>query len=639
MIVGTAGHIDHGKTTLVRALTGVDTDRLSEEKQRGISIELGYAFLDAPTGERIGFVDVPGHERLVHTMLAGATGIDHALLLVAADDGVMPQTREHLAVLSLLGLAQGTVVLTKSDRATPEQLHTVSAEVQALLATSPLCQAPLFALSAQSGEGLPALREHLIQLSGQTAEHPRLDAHFRLAVDRVFTLDGSGTVVTGTVHAGRVRVGDVLHLVPGGRPVRVRSLHAQNRAVLSAQAGQRCAVALAGLPRDGVTRGQWLVGAAVAKSTDRVDVALTLWHAETRALRSGVPVHVHIGSASVMGTVALLDPPLLEPGQSGLAQLVLREPVGAWHGDRVVLRDASASRTVAGGQVLDPQAPVRYRRTPARLAELAALSSPSLPERLSALLSAAPHGLDLRRFEAAQGMPLTEALTTLDAAVLQQHDAHSHHLLHAAQVQAASERLREALARFHQAHPDELGPDSARLRRLALPRLPEPLWRALLGRLQALGLLSQRGAFVHLPDHGVQLSATEERLAQALNTPLHEAGFEGAWVRDLARDSAQPEALVRVTLVRLAQRGELHQVVKDLYYPPATMASLAALAREIAAEQETRVTAATFRDATQLGRKRAIQILEHFDRIGLLRRVGDVHCLRTDCELFRELIA
>lgn len=639
MIVGTAGHIDHGKTTLVRALTGVDTDRLSEEKQRGISIELGYAFLDAPTGERIGFVDVPGHERLVHTMLAGATGIDHALLLVAADDGVMPQTREHLAVLSLLGLAQGTVVLTKSDRVTPERVRAVVAEVQALLTDSPLRQAPVFALSAQTGEGLPALREHLLALSAQTVEHPRLAAAFRLAVDRVFTLDGSGTVVTGTVHAGRVQVGDELRLVPGGRTVRVRSLHAQNRAVSSAQAGQRCAVALAGLPRDGVARGQWLAGAAVAASTNRLDMALTLWHAETRALRSGVPVHVHIGSSSVMGTVALLDPPLLEPGQSGLAQLVLREPVGAWHGDRVVLRDASASRTVAGGQVLDPQAPVRYRRTPQRLAELAALSHPSLSERLNTLLSVAPQGLDLHRFQAAQGTPLTEVLATLDDAVLQQHDAHSHHLLHAAQVQPASERLREALARFHQTHPDQLGPDSARLRRLALPRLPEPLWRALLTRLQAAGLLSQRGAFVHLPEHGVRLSATEERLAQRLSAPLQEAGFEGAWVRDLARDSGEPEALVRVTLARLGQRGELHQVVKDLYYPLATMANLATLVREIAAAHDGRVVAAAFRDATGLGRKRAIQILEYFDRVGLLRRLGDVHCLRADCELFAEALA
>lgn len=642
MIVGTAGHIDHGKTTLVRALTGVDTDRLSEEKQRGISIELGYAFLDTPTGARIGFVDVPGHERLVHTMLAGATGIDHALLLVAADDGVMPQTREHLAVLSLLAQEQGTVVLTKSDRATPEQLNAVTAEVGALLADSPLREAPLFTVSAQTGEGLPALRQHLLTLSAHTVEHPRSAATFRLAVDRVFTLDGLGTVVTGTVHAGRVQVGDELHLVPGVRVLRVRSLHAQNRAVSSAQAGQRCAVVLAGLPRDGVARGQWLVGAAAATSTTRLDVALTLWHAEMRALRSGTSVHVHIGSSSVMGTVALLDPLQLEPGQSGLAQLVLREPVGAWYGDRIVLRDASARRTVAGGQVLDPQAPVRYRRTPQRLAELSALSRPSLSERLNALLLVAPQGLDLHRFEAAQGMPLTEALTeamgTLDGAVLQQHGAHSHYLLHPTQVHATSERLSEALMRFHQLHPDELGPDSARLRRLALPRLPEPLWRALLVHLQTVGVLCQRGAFVHLPEHGIQLSATEERLAQSISTPLLEAGFEGAWVRDLARDSREPEVLVRMTLTRLAQRGELHQVVKDLYYPPATMARLAALAREIAGEQDTRVTAATFRDATQLGRKRAIQILEHFDRIGLLRRVGDVHCLRADCELFREMI-
>jgi len=639
MIVGTAGHIDHGKTTLVRTLTGVDTDRLPEEKRRGVSIELGYAFLDAPDGQRIGFVDVPGHERLVHTMLAGATGIDHALLLVAADDGVMPQTHEHLAVLSLLGLGRGAVAVTKCDRADPARVASVVNEVRALIAPTPLAGAPVLPVSAHTGDGLPALRAHLFEAAAQAQHHPRLHDGFRLAIDRVFVLDGSGTVVTGTVHAGRVRVGDELQLVPGGRSghtVRVRSVHAQNRAVEEASAGHRCALALVGVGREQVTRGQWLAAPWAAQATDRLDARLRLWHGEARALRSGTPVHVHLGSQSVMGTVAVLEPALIEPGGEALVQLVLREAVGAWHGDRVVLRDAAASRTLAGGQVLDPLAPVRYRRTPQRLSELEALQAPDATGRLAALLEVSPQGLALRRFAAAQGTDLAGAAAALGAAPLRQHDAQDEHLLHATHAEAAASRVREALAQYHLQHPDELGPDAARLRRLALPRLPEPLWRALLAREAGEGRLRQRGAFVHLPEHGVHLSAVEERLAQKVAAPLAAAGFEGAWVRDLSRDAQEPEPLVRVTLARLSQRGELHQVVKDLYYPPAAMARLAALAREVAAAHGGQVLAADYRDATGLGRKRAIQILEHFDRIGLLRRVGDVHWLRADSRLFTE---
>ena len=628
MIIGTAGHIDHGKTTLVRALTGVDTDRLPEEKQRGVSIELGYAFLDVPGfDQRLGFIDVPGHERLVHTMLSGATGIHHALLLVAADDGVMPQTREHLAVLSLLGLQQGTVVVTKTDRAEPARVAAVVAEATALLAGTPLAGAPVMPVSATTGEGLDALRERLFDAARHHAVAAPGGAGFRLAVDRAFTLGGVGTVVTGTVHTGQVRVGDELLLVPGEHRVRVRSLHAQNRVVTQAGAGERCAVGLVGVDKAQVARGQWLVTPAVAVASDRFDATLTLWPAETRPLRSGTPVHVHLGSVAAMGTVAVLAPEVLAPGATGRVQIVLRAPVGVWHGDRVVLRDASASRTLAGGVVLDPSAPARYRRTLQRLAELEALAGPDATERLAALLAHAPQGVDLLRFAAAQGQATVVAPPPTG---LRQTDARADWALSAAATEVARDKLLAVLAQFHDRHPEELGPDASRLRRLALPRLPEPLWRALLGQLQVQGQVAVRGAFVHLPAHGVRLSATEERLAQKLGPALAEAGFEGAWVRDLARNAAEPEPLVRVTLARLAQQGELHQVVKDLYYPQATVLRLVALARDVGAGAGGEVTAARFRDATALGRKRAIQILEYFDRVGLLRRVGDVHRLRSD---------
>ena len=627
MIVGTAGHIDHGKTTLVRALTGVDTDRLPEEKRRGISIELGYAFLDAPDVGRIGFVDVPGHERLVHTMVAGATGIDAALLLVAADDGPMPQTREHLAVLSLLGVAHGVVAVTKTDRVDAARVDAVGAEVRAMLAQTPLHAAPIVPVSAISGAGLDALRARLIEAAGAPARDGRAGLSFRVAIDRAFTLDGVGTVVTGTVHAGRVAPGDELALGPGGRRVRVRSVHAQNRAAAHAQAGERCALALAGIGRDEVHRGQWLTDPAIALHTDRIDVRLELWRGEAAALRSGTPVQVHLGAAVVPGTVAVLDADALAPGAVALAQLVLREPIGAWHGDRIVLRDASATRTIAGGTVLDPFAPARYRRTPQRLAELEALQRPDPGGRVAALVESAPHGVDLRRLAAAQGrgaLARPEGLACADGRVLG-----------SAHARAAGERLLAALAAYHERQPDELGPDAGRLRRLALPRLPESLFRALLDDAIAAGHVQRHGAFVHRPEHVVRLSASEERIAQKAAPRLADAGFEGAWARDLARDAGEGEPMVRTTLARLARRGELHQVVKDLYYPAAAMARLVAIARELGADGGE-VTAARFRDATGLGRKRAIQILEYLDRIGVLRRVGDVHRIRTDSTLFTE---
>ena len=635
MIIGTAGHIDHGKTTLVRALTGVDTDRLPEEKMRGISIELGYAFLDVPGGhERLGFIDVPGHERLVHTMISGATGIDFAMLLVAADDGVMPQTREHLAVLSLLGLSQGAVVITKADRADAARIAQVRTEVQALIETSPLADAPIQVVSAATGDGVPALRALLFQAATAAAQRTRTDAFFRMAIDRSFSLDGVGTVVTGTVHAGRVQVGDELQLVPGGQQVRVRSLHAQNQAVQHTGAGRRVAIGLVGIDRQKIERGQWLAAPnAASAGSDRLDMTLTLWAGEAKPLRAGTPVHVHLGAATTLGTVAVLDRVALMPGETGLVQLVLRQSIGAWHGDRVVLRDASATRTMAGGQLLDPFGPVRYRRTPQRLAELSALALPDPTARLHRLLAASPGGLDLRRFGIGQGA----APPTLPPQTLRHNSARGDWALGVDAVARAQQATLDALAAFHARNPDELGPDSARLRRLALPRLPDALWQALLAHLQADGRLAQRGAFVHLREHGVHLSATEERIAQKVAPMLQRAGHEGAWVRDMAREAAESEPLVRITLARQAQRGELHQVVRDLYYPVDTMARLAGLARRIAATEGGVVTAARFRDATQLGRKRAIQILEHLDRIGLLRRVGDLHKLRADSTLFSQV--
>ena len=353
MIVGTAGHIDHGKTSLVKALTGVDADRLKEEKARGITIDLGYAYQPMPGGEVLGFIDVPGHEKFIHNMLAGATGIDHVLLVIAADDGPMPQTLEHLEILDQLGLVQGAVVLSKIDRVDAVRRDAAMAEVRHLLAGRAQAAFPILPVSSVSGDGLAALRAHL-QAAAEARrlterQHAADASPFRLAIDRSFTLGGIGTVVTGTVFDGRVSVGDRLMVSPLGLEVRVRSLHAQDRPATCGWRGQRCALNLVAPQLDPrqIERGQWLLSAALHAPTQRIDARLKLLHSEAHALRHWTPVHLHLGTAHVNGRVALLQDGVLQPGHEALVQLVLDEPVGALHGDRFILRDQSARRTLA----------------------------------------------------------------------------------------------------------------------------------------------------------------------------------------------------------------------------------------------------------------------------------------------------
>lgn len=723
MMIGTAGHIDHGKTSLVRALTGTDTDRLPEEKKRGMSIELGYAFLapsdDGAAGaeaprEPIAFIDVPGHEKLLHTMISGATGIDFALLLVAADDGVMPQTREHLAVLSLLGIDRGVVAITKIDRVDEARVQEVTQQVTALLADTPLAHAPIIPVSATRGDGVAELRQLLRAEAARldaahgadgAADHHGSDspvraaaatepaettadtnaalpaqAGFRLAIDRVFSLDGVGTVATGTVHAGRVQVGDVLQQLPDGpKELRVRSLHAQNRSTDTAHAGQRCAINLAGIERDQLQRGHWLALPGIASVSDRLDVELHLWHAEPRAIRSGTRVHVHLGTTASPAAVAVLDADNLAPGRTGLAQLVLPQPLAAWHGDRLILRDAAGQRIIGGGRVLDSHAPVRYRRTPQRLQLLQALQRPALRDRMAGLLEACEHGVDLRQWQQVFGLA---SVSAFDASLqtLPHRRLAGDFIIGEPAWQHLRRTVLDTLAAYHQNATDEIGPDAARLRRLARLRMDDAHWRLLLDALVKEGSVAQSGAFVHLPEHGSQLAARDETLLQRLTPHLMEAGAQGAWVRDLAEHLGEPSANLRPAMARLARSGHLYQVVKDLYLDAATAARLAALVRQLAladkepaesdqaevqqaSEQPAEGTpgaepgrrharaslkptgqggnalpilkVAEFRDASGLGRKRAVQMLEFFDRIGLCRRVGDTHVLRLESEVFK----
>ena len=635
MIVGTAGHIDHGKTSLLKALTGQAGDRRREERERGITIDLGYAYADLGEGALTGFIDVPGHERFVHNMLAGASGIDCMLLVVAADDGVMPQTREHLAIVELLGIRRALVALTKIDRADAARVEQVRREIDALLAPGPLAGARVFAVSSASGEGIDALRAALVEQAA--AIHARsASGHFRLAIDRAFSVTGAGVVVTGTAFAGRVQVGDELVLSPSGRSVRVRGLHAQNREAGQAHAGQRVALNLAGerLAVEQVRRGDWLLQPLLHAPTQRIDIELRLLPGEAHELKHWTPLHVHLGAQDVTGRIALLEGESLAPGGRMFAQLLLNAPLHAVHGDRVVLRDQSAQRTLGGGRVLDPFAPARNRRRESRLAQLRALSGESLEQALPELLAQAANGLEPRSLERQFNRP--QASWQLPAGVRQIDTRVGVRLFDEQRWQALGTTLGEALQRFHEQQPDELGPDRDRLRRYALPQLERPIFIALLEQQLATGVLVASGPWLHLPSHQVRLTEQEERLKAKLWPLLEEGRFDPPWVRDLARALAIDEAQMRTLLRKLARLGQLQQVVKDLFYPETVLRELASHALALEAQSGV-IHAAAFRDRIQLGRKRSIQLLEHFDRIGFTRRFGNERKVRRDSALAGEV--
>ena len=634
MIVGTAGHIDHGKTALVKALTGVNADRWAEEQERGITLDLGYAYQALPSGEILGFIDVPGHERLIHNMLAGATGIDFVLLVIAADDGPMPQTLEHLEILDLLGLDRGAVALTKIDLVEPDRLATVQTEIRNLLASSGLAQVPIFPLSAHSGSGVDGLRRHLHDAAAEAP--PRTGAgYFRLAIDRRFTLSGAGTVVTGTVHAGRVQIGDELVLSPSGQTVRVRGIHAQNQPAESGHAGQRCALNLAGLglEKDMIERGDWVVARELHRPTSRLDVMLRVLPDAARPLKHWAPVQVHLGSARLGARVAVLEGELIEPGAEALVQLVLEGRTHALRGDRLVVRDTSVRRNLGGGFVLDDQPPARGRRRPERLAVMRALALPDPHVALDALLPHAEKGIILGEFARAWNLePDWVAMATAEAGPNQ-------HRIATAQGTVvfdsqAWENLRQRacaeLAAEHERYPDRIGPDRERLRRMAAPGLDRPVFAGLIDELVASGEVVLNAPWIHLPGHRVTLAPTDERLwLEQIQPMLSVHPFNPPRVRDIARALQLEEDRVRRLLRQLAGMGEVYRIALDHFFTRTAVADLAEIARELA-ERDGKATAAPFRDRIGTGRKVAIQILEFFDRIGYSRRVGDEHRIYAD---------
>jgi len=624
VIVATAGHIDHGKTALVKALTGVDTDRLPEEKARGISIDLGFAYLPLEGGGLIGFVDVPGHERFIHNMLAGVCGIDFALLVVAADDGVMPQTVEHLQILDLVGVRRGIAVVSKIDRVDPARLARAEDEVKALLAPTALSGSAVLPVSAATGDGVERLRAALVGAAGAHAGREAHGRRFRLAVDRAFAVAGSGTVATGTIFSGEVRPGERLVVSPRGTEVRVRGIQIRGFAADGARAGERCALNLVGIEHGALGRGDWVLHPALHAPTQRIDVRLRVLATARAPLAHWRAVHLHLATAEVPARVALRRGASVAPGAAAPAQLVLERAIGALAGDRFIVRDPAAGRTLGGGAVIDPFAHAVRRHSPARRAVLAALESAEPAHALAALLAIPRHPLDCTRFEIAFNLAPEHAQALYrdaGAAVLGGENP-------VAIAGAAADELRgaiaERLAEAHGAQPQAAGLATEALRAQVAPWLPAGAFEFLVRGLAGEHRVQIFGASVRLAGHDATSNPEDEALWRTVEPALLAARFAPPAAGELALRLRLDAARLRDFLHRKSRTGALLRVGADRFYPKATLAVLAANAALVARSASRGLfTAAQFRDVTGIGRGLAIEILELFDTLGITQRIGD----------------
>ena len=647
MIVATAGHVDHGKTALVRALTGVDTDRLPEEKKRGLTIDLGFAYHPLGDGHVLGFVDVPGHERFVRNMLAGVGAIDLALVVVAADDGVMPQTREHTTILDLLGVTECIAVVSKVDKVEAARAGEVSVEIDALLSTTGMRGAEIHRVCALSGAGMDALagtlRERALSLAARAA-----NGRFRLCVDRAFMLKGAGLVVTGTVHAGVASTGDRLVVTPSGHDARIRGIHAQDRPAGSARAGERCALNLSGrgIESGAVARGDWIVDRALHAPSDRIDVRLRVLPGEARALRHWTPVHAHLAAAHSTARVAVLGAGSIAPGDSGRVQVVLDHPLHALAGDRIVIRDQSATRTMGGGTIIDPFSPNRGRARPARLAWLDAIEvrGPGGAEAhgpgqgverdpgraVARAIASTEAGVDAGWITRAFGVTELEMEWMLTATgAVRVPDAGADRCFSPAQWADLRDEIVAFLETFHRERPRLHGANANDVRLGIARRVRRGVVEHALAALLRKGVIAKRGVTVRLPGHRVTLGTNDERLWPSVARALDPAKGSPPSLRQAAEQLKIEEVELGALLKRATNAGLVLPVTRTRFVPLAAVKTLAAHAESLAGTlPDGRFTAAEYKDHARIGRNFAIELLECFDRSGFTERLGDRRRIR-----------
>ncbi|MBN2123369.1 MAG: selenocysteine-specific translation elongation factor [Deltaproteobacteria bacterium] len=629
IILGTAGHIDHGKTTLIKALTGIDTDRLKEEKERGITIELGFAYLELPGGQLLGIVDVPGHEKFVKNMVAGATGIDLVALIIAADEGVMPQTREHLEICQLLRIRHGLVVLTKIDMVDPDWLELVREDVSEFLSGTFLDEAPVVECSAVKGTGLEELIQVLDTLVGKIPERDTGN-FFRLPIDRVFVMKGFGTVITGTSISGEIRTGDEVTIYPQVYHSRVRGIQVHNREVQEVRAGLRTAMNIQGVEKTQMRRGDVVATKDSLSPTRRIDVILELLSSAPRKLKNRAKARFHSGTCEIISTVVLLDRDELKPGESCFAQIQLEEPTAVMAGDRFVLRSYSPVRAIGGGQILDALPLKRKRFSEQALSELKVLSEGGLDEIAEIFVRMGRfHGLDQGKLPFLTGggrKKLDEIMKTLQSRKLVTfYDREKGVLIHREFLGKAREEILGTLEVYHRNFPLKLGLLTEELRSRTVGSGNPKLFGYLINLLIQEGALVQEKEFVRLREHRVTLGEDQQKVRQEIDDVYRTGNLQPPYFKEIKEKF--PGNMGADVLQAMIQEGVLVKVKEDLYFHREAIESLKEKLIGFLREKGE-IDTPRFKDMTGVSRKYTIPLIEYFDRSQITVRVGDRRVLR-----------
>ncbi len=632
VVLGTAGHVDHGKTSLVKALTGINTDRLKEEKERGITIELGFAFLDLPCGHRLGIVDVPGHEKFIKNMVAGVAGIDLVAFVIAADEGVMPQTREHFEICSLLGVKKGLIIITKKDMVDEEWLELVEDDVREYFRDSFLDNAPLLTVSSTTGEGIDEVKATIDRLVVQ-CEFPEVYGPFRLPVDRVFSMKGFGSVVTGTSLSGRIGVGDDITLYPARLNGKIRGIQVHGRAIDRVEAGYRTAINIQGLEKDMINRGDMLASPSCLDPAYVFDAEFHYLAGNSKPLKNRTRIRIHLGTAEIMGRIALLEVEELRPGATADVQLLLEKKFGVWPDDRYVVRSYSPVATIGGGIIFNGSAVKRKRFKEINQLDFAVYHRGDVEELiLFYLRDSGFRGLTFDELAIKIGIfgkKLNKILKVpVSARKIIVLDSNQKLMVESSIYDKVADRLQDILASFHQQNPLRPGFSKEELRTRLYPGLELKFFQAVLVDLIKKKKVVQEGGDVRLSGHQVFLQADEQEIRRDLRSLFKKSGLKTPTVKQIfAHFPDTPQSLVRQVLDLLIQDKLVCKISEDLYFDSREVAAL----KEkmiIFLEKEGDIDAPRFKEMTGLTRKFSIPLLEYFDRVKLTIRVGDKRILR-----------
>jgi len=636
IVLGTAGHVDHGKTSLIKALTGTDTDRLKEEKQRGITIELGFAYLDLPCGHRIGIVDVPGHEKFIRNMVAGAAGMDMVAFIIAADEGIMPQTKEHFDICRLLGVRNGIIILTKKDMVEPDWLEMVEEEVRDFFAGSFLEEAPLVAVSSITGEGI----DEVIQLIDERVKATRFQEEFgpfRLAVDRVFSMKGFGTVITGTSISGRVETGSEIMFYPGGLTAKIRGIQVHGQEVELIEAGHRTAINLQGIEKEQIKRGDVAATPGSLMETTLLDAHLHYLQAVGKELKNRSQVRVHIGTREIVGRVLLLEEDRLQPGSDANVQLILQEPVAVWPGDTFVIRSYSPITTIGGGTILN-SAPRKRKRSGEKHKEqnrqaFAIMHGPDDIEKMLLFLNesgrigitadqlAVRLGTFGNKFKKLIKQPVSKGQILVV-------DSETQRFISAPVFEQLKEQIISFLDQYHLENPLKSGLAKEELRSQLKPPVDAKLLQYALSSMGRKGDIEADGAEIKRAGHTVTLQVDEEEMQQKIGELYKNAGLTPPILKEvLATFGEFPQDQIQQVINLLIQQGKLTKINEALFFSSDALNKLAQDVEDFI-RKEGEIDAPRFKQLTGLTRKFSIPLLEYFDKIKLTIRIGDKRVLR-----------